>query len=56
VLNLPADHLLCGRYRLPIAGADYRPLVMGILNVTLILFLMVGSSRHWISLLPMPSR
>jgi dihydropteroate synthase len=34
VLNLPADHLLCGRYRLPIAGADYRPLVMGILNVT----------------------
>ncbi len=34
MLNLPADHLLCGRYRLPIAGADYRPLVMGILNVT----------------------
>jgi dihydropteroate synthase len=34
VLNLPADHLLCGRYRLTIAGAHYRPLVMGILNVT----------------------
>ena len=34
MLNFPADHLLCGRYRLPIAGADYRPLVMGILNVT----------------------
>ena len=34
MLNLPADHLLCGRYRLPIDGADYRPLVMGILNVT----------------------
>jgi len=34
VLNLPADHLLCGRYRLPVAGADFRPLVMGILNVT----------------------
>ena len=32
--NLPADHLLCGRYRLTIAGAHYRPLVMGILNVT----------------------
>ncbi len=34
MLNLPADHLLCGRYRLTIAGAHYRPLVMGILNVT----------------------
>ena len=34
MLNLPAEHLLCGRYRLPIAGVDYRPLVMGILNVT----------------------
>jgi dihydropteroate synthase len=34
VLNLPADHLLCGRYRLTTAGAHYRPLVMGILNVT----------------------
>ena len=34
MLNLPADHLLCGRYRLPVAGADFRPLVMGILNVT----------------------
>jgi len=34
VLNLTADHLLCGRYRLPIDSADYRPLVMGILNVT----------------------
>ena len=34
MLNLPADHLLCGRYRLTIAGARYRPLVMGILNVT----------------------
>jgi dihydropteroate synthase len=34
VLNLTADHLLCGRYRLTIAGAHYRPLVMGILNVT----------------------
>jgi len=34
VLNLPADHLLCGRYRLPVAGANFRPLVMGILNVT----------------------
>ncbi len=34
VLNLPADHLLCGRYRLTINGAHYRPLVMGILNVT----------------------
>lgn len=32
--NLPADHLLCGRYRLTIAGSRYRPLVMGILNVT----------------------
>ncbi|MCE2858996.1 MAG: dihydropteroate synthase [Oxalobacteraceae bacterium] len=31
---MPADHLLCGRYRLPVAGADFRPLVMGILNVT----------------------
>ena len=34
MLNFPAEHLLCGRYRLPMAGADYRPLVMGILNVT----------------------
>ena len=34
MLNLPADHLLCGRYRLPVAGANFRPLVMGILNVT----------------------
>ncbi len=34
MLNLTADHLLCGRYRLTIAGAHYRPLVMGILNVT----------------------
>ena len=34
MLNLPADHLLCGRYRLPIAGANFHPLVMGILNVT----------------------
>ena len=34
MLNLPAEHLLCGRYRLPIAGADFRPLIMGILNVT----------------------
>jgi hypothetical protein len=34
VLNLPAEHLLCGRYRLPIAGVDFRPLIMGILNVT----------------------
>lgn len=31
---LPADHLLCGRYRLTIAGEPYRPLVMGILNIT----------------------
>lgn len=34
MLNLPADHLLCGRYRLTIAGVEFRPLVMGILNVT----------------------
>ena len=34
MLNLPAEHLRCGRYRLPIAGADFRPLIMGILNVT----------------------
>lgn len=33
-LNLPADHLLCGRYRLTLAGERFRPLVMGILNLT----------------------
>lgn len=27
-------HLQCGRYRLPIAGDAFRPLVMGVLNVT----------------------
>ena len=31
---LPADHLLCGRYRLTIAGEPYHPLVMGVLNIT----------------------
>lgn len=28
------SHLQCGRYRLPIAGDAFRPLVMGVLNVT----------------------
>jgi len=30
----PDARLHCGRYRLPIAGDGFRPLVMGILNVT----------------------
>ncbi|MFZ6772418.1 dihydropteroate synthase [Undibacterium sp. SXout7W] len=28
------SHFQCGRYRLPITGAEFKPLVMGILNVT----------------------
>jgi dihydropteroate synthase len=32
--DFPKTTLQCGRYRLPIAGDDFRPLVMGILNVT----------------------
>lgn len=28
------SHLQCGRYRLPISGDAFRPLVMGVLNVT----------------------
>ena len=32
--NFPKPYLQCGRYRLSIAGDDFRPLVMGILNVT----------------------
>lgn len=32
--DFPKTILQCGRYRLPIAGDDFRPLVMGILNVT----------------------
>lgn len=32
--ELPHDRLQCGRYRLRIDGEDFRPLVMGILNVT----------------------
>jgi dihydropteroate synthase len=32
--DLPHSHLQCGRYRLPIGGDAFRPLVMGVLNVT----------------------
>lgn len=32
--DFPADQIRCGRYLLPIAGETFRPLVMGILNVT----------------------
>lgn len=32
--DFPKPTLQCGRYRLTIAGDDFRPLVMGILNVT----------------------
>lgn len=32
--ELSLTHLQCGRYRLPVAGVHFRPLVMGILNVT----------------------
>jgi hypothetical protein len=32
--DLSHSHLQCGRYRLPIGGAAFRPLVMGVLNMT----------------------
>jgi dihydropteroate synthase len=32
--DFPKPTLQCGRYRLTIAGDDFRPLVMGVLNVT----------------------
>ena len=32
--DFPKPYLQCGRYRLTVAGDDFRPLVMGILNVT----------------------
>lgn len=32
--DFPKDYLQCGRYRLPVSGGAWRPLVMGILNVT----------------------
>lgn len=32
--DFPANTLLCGRYRLTIDGPEFRPLVMGVLNLT----------------------
>ncbi len=32
--DFPRDYLQCGRFRLTVAGPAFRPLVMGILNVT----------------------